>query len=72
MTDDRYSARCASDRDPNWPFWFVADRDRGGLNCTGALWERLTGESAGGAVLCGRQMAETIADLANAVAARAP
>ena len=30
----RYYARSASDRTDDWPFWFVADEQRGGLNVT--------------------------------------
>lgn len=33
----RYYARSASDKTDNWPFWFIADRERGGLNVTSDL-----------------------------------
>lgn len=37
MSADRYYARSASDRTNDWPFWFVADKSRGGLNVTAEL-----------------------------------
>lgn len=33
----RYYARSASDNRDDWPFWFVADGERGGLNVTADL-----------------------------------
>lgn len=30
----RYCAQSASDRTNDWPYWFVADRQKGGLNIT--------------------------------------
>lgn len=33
----RFFARSASDRTDDWPFWFVADADRDGLNVTNDL-----------------------------------
>ncbi len=33
----RFYARSASDRTDDWPFWFVADADRDGLNVTNEL-----------------------------------
>ena len=30
----RYYARSASDKTDDWPYWFVADSQRGGLNVT--------------------------------------
>lgn len=30
----RYYARSASDKTKDWPYWFVADSEKGGLNVT--------------------------------------
>lgn len=65
----RYFARSASDRTEDWPFWFVADSKKGGLNVTASLFERLTGERAHGAVFAPRGEAELIAAHANKAAA---
>ncbi|MCJ7993255.1 hypothetical protein J5N58_01410 [Rhizobium cremeum] len=47
MTPDqderRYYARSASDRTDEWPFWFVADKQQGGLNVTVRLFPGLEG-----------------------------
>jgi len=32
MNSPRYYARSASDNTDDWPFWFIADREQGGLN----------------------------------------
>ena len=64
-TEARYYARSASDHDPDWPWWFVADRQQGGLNVTGKLWEQLTGRRAQGGCLTERCFAEVIAGAAN-------
>jgi hypothetical protein len=40
---DRYFARSASDRTEEWPYWFVADRQKGGLNVTRSLVPSLAG-----------------------------
>ena len=39
----RYYARSASDNTDDWPFWFVADSQRDGLNVTATLLQRFTG-----------------------------
>lgn len=39
----RYFARSASDRTDEWPYWFVADREKAGLNVTGELVPQLHG-----------------------------
>ena len=41
--EKRYHARSASDRTDDWPFWFVADQDQGGLNVTVALVPEMRG-----------------------------
>ena len=65
----RFYARSASDRTEDWPFWFVADSNKGGLNVTGPLFEKLTGERAHGAVFAPRDEAKLIAAHANQAAA---
>lgn len=42
--NERYYARSASDRTDEWPFWFVADRNKAGLNVTLSLVESLYGQ----------------------------
>lgn len=37
----RYYARSASDKTDDWPFWFVADEQRGGLNVTAEIADAL-------------------------------
>jgi hypothetical protein len=39
----RYFARPASDRTEDWPFWFVADREKGEINVTAELLPPLRG-----------------------------
>lgn len=36
---ESYFARSASDRSDDWPYWFVADRDKCDLNVTAELQE---------------------------------
>lgn len=40
MTDKRYHAKSASDKTDDWPFWFVADSQKGGLNVTNSLLKK--------------------------------
>lgn len=47
----RYYARSASDNTDDWPYWFVADSMRGGLNVTAELVRELNLPSNPGAVL---------------------
>lgn len=47
----RYYARSASDKTDDWPFWFVADSQRGGLNVTGKISDALELPRKPGAVL---------------------
>lgn len=39
----RYYARSASDRTDDWPYWYVADREQGGLNVTVRLAREVWG-----------------------------
>lgn len=39
----RYFARSASDKTDDWPFWYVADREKGNLNVTVKLEPLLEG-----------------------------
>lgn len=59
---ERYYARSASDRTDDWPFWFVADRDKSGLNVTRQLAPELTGYLP----LVSRDAAIALAENANA------
>ena len=43
--DRRFYARSASDKTDNWPFWFVADSNKGGLNVTGHLLKKKNPET---------------------------
>lgn len=58
----RYYARSASDRTDNWPYWFVADVERGGLNVTASI---VRGLLVPGATLVDRELAIAIAGIAN-------
>lgn len=40
---DRFFARSAADDTDDWPFWFVADRSKSGLNVTVELVPELRG-----------------------------
>jgi hypothetical protein len=62
---DRYYARSASDHIEDWPFWFVADAHRGGLNVTAKLIRRHVNPDHIGGVFCSRNDAEYLAFLAN-------
>ena len=61
---NRYIARTASDKDPNWPVWYVADGSSPGLNVTNKLFH-LVGIVAPGAVLTNKPTALEIARIAN-------
>ena len=65
----RYIARSASNRTDDWPFWFVADTQRGGLNVTAELIRQHMNPDHAGAVLCDRSGATVLAILANGGAA---
>lgn len=61
----RYYARSASDKTDDWPWWFVADKYRGGLNVTQEVHKLLNLPMEPGAVLCVRAYAEQLAEEAN-------
>ena len=61
----RYYARSASDRTDDWPFWFVADAQKGGLNVTAVLALQHLNHDAKGQTLCNRDYAEYLAIIAN-------
>ena len=65
MSDARYFARSASDRTEDWPFWFVADRQRGGINVTAEIIRAHVDADHSGGVLCEKEGAIALADLAN-------
>ena len=65
----RYYARSASDRTDDWPYWFVADAQKGGLNVTAKLVRQHFNVDPKGAKLCTRGDAERLAILANGAAA---
>lgn len=62
---DRYYARSASDRADDWPYWFVADRQKGGLNVTAELIRQHIRPEHNGAVFMSREGAERLAEKAN-------
>lgn len=64
----RYFARSASDRTEDWPYWLVADRDKGGVNVTGELCDALSIPRRPGQTLCARPCAEALANCANEAA----
>ena len=61
----RYYARSASDKTDDWPIWFVADRQYGGLNVTADLIRSIVDPTHDGATLTTRALAFAIADMAN-------
>ena len=65
----RYYARSASDRTDDWPYWFVADSQKGGLNVTAVLLRQHLNVDPKGKTLCQRDTAERLAILANGDAA---
>lgn len=65
IVTDRYFARSASDKTDDWPVWFVADRQKGGLNVTAELIRQHFDPDHKGAVFSSRRGAELIAERAN-------
>jgi hypothetical protein len=65
----RYYARSASDRTDDWPYWFVADAQKGGLDVTAELVRQHLNVNPEGGTLCSRGDAERLAILANGGAA---
>lgn len=63
----RYFARSASDHTDDWPGWFVADRQKGGLNATPVVARALGDDWPPGAVLTNRDYAQELADRANSL-----
>lgn len=59
--NNRYYARSASDKTNDWPSWFVADRERSGLNVTVGLEPSLRGHLP----FVPRSVAEQLAERAN-------
>ena len=67
---DRYYARSASDKTDDWPFWFVADKQQGGLNVTNKLLKKFCEafyEANKGEVLISKKDAAWLADKGNEV-----
>lgn len=67
---DRFFARSASDRTDDWLFWFVADRNRGGLNVTADLVRQHINGDHGGQTLTTKECAVRLAGIANAAEAQ--
>lgn len=65
MSRERYIARSASDRTDDWPFWFVADCQRGGLNVTAELARQHSNPDHSGGVLGLREDMIKLAAIAN-------
>jgi hypothetical protein len=65
VSDRRYYARSASDKRDDWPFWYVADSQRDGLNVTPELAEALGAPFKPGAVFCEAWAAVKLAMRAN-------
>ena len=61
----RYYARSAFDRTDDWPYWFVADAQKGGLNVTAKLVRQHLNMNPVGLTLCRRAYAERLAIIAN-------
>lgn len=58
---NRYYARSASDKTNDWPFWYVADKERSDLNVTIKLEPSLWGYLP----FVPRSVAEELAEKAN-------
>lgn len=65
----RYYARSASDRTDDWPFWYVADRRKGGVNVTADIVRAHINPNHAGGVLTSRDSAINLADMANGITA---
>jgi hypothetical protein len=63
----RYYARIASDKTDNWPFWFVADSSRGGLNVTPTLINDLSGHVMTTLPFLPKSQAERLAEISNRI-----
>ena len=61
----RYYARSACYGNDDWPWWFVADKHRVGLNVAAEVCELLDRPRKPGATLCAREYAEQLAEEAN-------
>ena len=61
----RYYARSAADAMTDWPFWCVADREKGGLNVTADLARDVLNLDPEGGVLLSCGEAEELAERAN-------
>jgi len=64
----RYLARSASDKTDNWPIWFVADTQRGGVNVVADLLRAHINPEHRGGVFLDRDGAEVLAEIANGTA----
>lgn len=60
-----YYARSASDNADDWPFWFVADAKRGGLNVTATVMDEIGITRNPGQTLLGPWEAVKVAMAAN-------
>lgn len=66
----KYTARSASDKTDDWPFWFV--QNQYGLNVTAELVRKHIDPNQQGATLTTRAFAQHIAQIANAVRLNPP
>jgi len=65
MSEERYYPRSASDKTDDWPIWFVADRQKGGLNVTGQLVRKYLNPYCRGSTLTIKEIAVVLAKYAN-------
>jgi hypothetical protein len=63
----RYFARSASDKTDDWPWWFVADRQKGDLNVTAELLRMHVDQGHRGGVFLRHAAAVELAGMANEV-----
>ena len=61
----RYEAKIASDKTELWPFWFVADNEKGGVNVTNELLVELYKVAPKQLPFLSRNGAEMLASVAN-------
>lgn len=62
----RYTVFSASGKTEDWPFWFVADNQKGGVNCTADLIRQFYNPDHRGGVFTSRAGAEALSEKGNA------
>lgn len=61
----RYAATSASSKTDDWPFWYIADTEKGGLNVLPAIYRKTTGIAMGSLPFTSKQHAKILEEEAN-------